>query len=666
MQGRMIHHSFRTPILAIMNLCFIIAFGAMAQATETIKTLSPRAKLLENGLRLREEAQKSMDEAFKKRPSIKTPEGKLQKINSLFPNPTLNTTSPKRSAKTGTVKLQAVDEYYVIDPIYFGPSDYHNFMNDVLIETIYEPDADFISVDFSFVDLENQHDYVSIVTANDVECARITGFHPDGLETIFCPGNYLEIRVTTDSSVSGFTHDGFDIEGYTYAIDIGNLDPVAVARADDYTVGVFENVYFNANASYDPDESYGDFIEEYFWDFDDGTTSSQKNPTHHFEDPGVYAVLLTVYDNWGGQDTHEILIYVDDVADPILGHTTINRRSLTFRWEPGDNNTWGYRAGLFAGNREDLSCSDGSILSASTLSIEYLNLNPGTEYTFLLCALNRADYPSLGWLIPVQTLHDGAGITNFQFTAVDHDSIAFSWDRANDSTIEYQVGFAQGNQSSLECTGAPQTNSVDFRANLQAGTIYTIAICARNLDGLLSAPQRWTTVTSVLAPINLTNTLRTSSRLAFSWQAGSPNTSSYRVAFGPESDSNLNCSNGVTQNTTTYTSPNNLLPNTQYKIMVCSLNSAGTMTAAVSQTIRTKANVQAMRIAIRRNSDGTWEVTFPAVANVNYELQYANKVTGPYLDSELSATVIGGSGKFHFVGAEGEPIQFFRIKAEAQ
>jgi PKD repeat protein len=49
----------------------------------------------------------------------------------------------------------------------------------------------------------------------------------------------------------------------------------------------------------DPDGS----IAGHQWDFGDGTTSSQRNPSHSYQTAGQYEVALTVTDNRGGENT---------------------------------------------------------------------------------------------------------------------------------------------------------------------------------------------------------------------------------------------------------------------------------------------------------------------------------------------------------------------------
>ena len=72
-----------------------------------------------------------------------------------------------------------------------------------------------------------------------------------------------------------------------------------------------EKIYFNASASYDADG----FIQNYTWDFGDGTSGWGKTPTHQF-DVGeflskTFTVSLTVTDNQGAHDTYSQQITVN-------------------------------------------------------------------------------------------------------------------------------------------------------------------------------------------------------------------------------------------------------------------------------------------------------------------------------------------------------------------
>lgn len=59
------------------------------------------------------------------------------------------------------------------------------------------------------------------------------------------------------------------------------------------------------------DESTGTFdIVSWAWDFGDGTTSEEQNPTHTYTDPGSYDVSLTVTDEIGLSDTEPKPAYI--------------------------------------------------------------------------------------------------------------------------------------------------------------------------------------------------------------------------------------------------------------------------------------------------------------------------------------------------------------------
>lgn len=60
------------------------------------------------------------------------------------------------------------------------------------------------------------------------------------------------------------------------------------------------------DTSVDPDGE----IVSWQWDFGDGTTSTEQNPTHRYEKGGLYTVTLTVTDDRDGQGTATVRLYV--------------------------------------------------------------------------------------------------------------------------------------------------------------------------------------------------------------------------------------------------------------------------------------------------------------------------------------------------------------------
>jgi PKD repeat protein len=69
--------------------------------------------------------------------------------------------------------------------------------------------------------------------------------------------------------------------------------------------------------------------EDFLWDFGDGSTSSYENPTHTFQDPGIYTVTLTVFGKSSDESSlsKEVVINTRPEKAIITG-ITLNRLPL--------------------------------------------------------------------------------------------------------------------------------------------------------------------------------------------------------------------------------------------------------------------------------------------------------------------------------------------------
>jgi len=76
---------------------------------------------------------------------------------------------------------------------------------------------------------------------------------------------------------------------------------------------VGRNIIFDASGSYDPDGT----IVNYEWDFGDGSSSSDKIPTHSYLQSGLYTVSLTVTDDDGLTDTKTAILDIKNMAPDI-------------------------------------------------------------------------------------------------------------------------------------------------------------------------------------------------------------------------------------------------------------------------------------------------------------------------------------------------------------
>lgn len=86
--------------------------------------------------------------------------------------------------------------------------------------------------------------------------------------------------------------------------------PNAVFTYQPTTPTVGETVTFDASASTDPNED----IEEYQWNFGDGSTSTGQTVQHVFSDNGNTTVTLTVVDSLNQESTYTLELYVN--AEP--------------------------------------------------------------------------------------------------------------------------------------------------------------------------------------------------------------------------------------------------------------------------------------------------------------------------------------------------------------
>ncbi len=171
-----------------------------------------------------------------------------------------------------------------------------------------------------------------------------------------------------------------------------NQPPVALSAADTTTGDVPLTVHFTSAGSADPEG----LPVTYAWDFGDGTTSTQANPTHLYTTAGKYTVRLAVSD--GVNTTNAIPLTIQAGRSPTA--TILSPTDGIF-----------FRAGdliNFSGDATDTA--DGSLpASAYTWQVDFLHNShehPGTPIT----GVKNGTFT-----IPT-TGHDFSGNTRYRIT----------------------------------------------------------------------------------------------------------------------------------------------------------------------------------------------------------------------------------------------------------
>lgn len=158
-------------------------------------------------------------------------------------------------------------------------------------------------------------------------CEQPFDFHagsydPDGCGSL---SYYWDFDDGQDSTLENPYHEYDDVGTYTVILtvtdDFGvfhsesitvyveNNDPYALFSWSPHDPYVYDSVLFTSSSSFDSDPC--DEIVSWDWNFGDGATSTEENPSHTYTTAGTYTVSLEVTDGYGGTDYDEDYITVE-------------------------------------------------------------------------------------------------------------------------------------------------------------------------------------------------------------------------------------------------------------------------------------------------------------------------------------------------------------------
>ncbi|THD67499.1 PKD domain-containing protein [Robertkochia marina] len=172
-------------------------------------------------------------------------------------------------------------------------------------------------------------------------------------------GNYVLSATPYSESKGNGTPGATLLINFSIGQPSDDIPPTALATADIVAGGVPLSVTFTGSGS----SPGANAIAAYEWDFGDGNSSSEIDPTHIFEQSGVFTVTLLVTDTEGLSDTATLEITVNDPVNngPIAiatsditsgevpltvnfdgsGSTQGDNPIVSYAWDFGDGNTSG-------------------------------------------------------------------------------------------------------------------------------------------------------------------------------------------------------------------------------------------------------------------------------------------------------------------------------------
>ncbi|WP_158294835.1 PKD domain-containing protein, partial [endosymbiont of Ridgeia piscesae] len=219
-------------------------------------------------------------------------------------------------------------------------------------------------------------------------------------------GGYNNLKTATNESTRILIDDLL-----MRASGVLNIAPNAVATVDQNSGVVSFSANFTGSNSSDPDG----VIAAWSWDFGDGSSSSEADPSHSYTAAGSYTATLTVTDDVGATDSASVVITVADLPDTsapsipqsLLANAT-GATTIDLSWQAASDNVavTGYR--IFR---------DGSEIATTTAtSFQDSGLGASTSYSYAVSAYDAAGNESGRSSADSATTLDAAVLSSLNLT----------------------------------------------------------------------------------------------------------------------------------------------------------------------------------------------------------------------------------------------------------
>ena len=299
---------------------------------------------------------------------------------------------------------------------------------------------------------------VAQVTGRHIEAGSFLQFE---VKALGVSGESSPLMLTLDVFRDADGHDiDYSITNGTLSIGGGNTPPQAKFTFSPESPKVGEEIQFT-DQSTDPDGT----IQSWSWDFGDGATSTERNPTHKYAAKGKYTVKLTVTDDDGLTSTVTETVSVGfkppvanftfAPANPKVGKTVRFTDQSTdpdgtiksWSWEFGDGNSSTEKNPQHQYAREGtftvkLTVTDNDDLTA-TLTKE-ITVAAGPPSVLVHCFPNPASTATtFQYTLPSGT--DKATLYIFDITGklVFHHDVTgteYTWDLKSDNDVDLPNG----------------------------------------------------------------------------------------------------------------------------------------------------------------------------------------------------------------------------------